>query len=83
MAIVIVNSGKKLYANRFIVNGISKFDGQDNKVDAETSFSWPRVGAVTNFAVPPSEDIDIIVLTNAATYGAPEKLTVEFVDLLQ
>ncbi|KLO32335.1 serine hydrolase [Mycobacterium haemophilum] len=40
-------------------------------------------GAATNFVVLPSEDIGIIVLTNAAPYGAPETLTAEFMDLVQ
>jgi CubicO group peptidase (beta-lactamase class C family) len=40
-------------------------------------------GTATNFAVLPSEDIGIIVLTNAAPYGAPETLTAEFMDLVQ
>jgi CubicO group peptidase (beta-lactamase class C family) len=40
-------------------------------------------GAATNFAVLPSEDIGIIVLTNAAPYGTPETLTAEFMDLVQ
>jgi CubicO group peptidase (beta-lactamase class C family) len=40
-------------------------------------------GAATNFAVMPSEDIGIIVLTNAAPYGVPEALTAQFMDLVQ
>ncbi|WP_204801884.1 serine hydrolase [Mycobacterium riyadhense] len=41
------------------------------------------MGAATNFAVLPSEDIGIIALTNAAPYGVPETLTAEFMDLVQ
>jgi len=41
------------------------------------------LGAATNFAVMPSEDIGIIALTNAAPYGIPEALTAEFMDLVQ
>lgn len=41
------------------------------------------LGAATNFAVLPSEDIGIIALTNAAPYGIPETLTAEFMDLVQ
>jgi len=40
-------------------------------------------GAATNFAVMPSEDIGIIVLTNAAPYGVPEALSAQFMDLVQ
>ncbi|OBK30503.1 serine hydrolase [Mycobacterium asiaticum] len=41
------------------------------------------LGAATNFAVLPSEDIAIIALTNAAPYGVPEALNAEFLDLVQ
>lgn len=41
------------------------------------------LGAATNFAVLPSEDIGIIALTNAAPYGVPEALTAEFMDVVQ
>ncbi|QLL06686.1 serine hydrolase [Mycobacterium vicinigordonae] len=41
------------------------------------------LGAATNFAVLPSEDVGIIALTNAAPYGVPETLTAEFMDLVQ
>ncbi len=41
------------------------------------------MGAATNFAVLPSEDLGIIALTNAAPYGVPETLTAEFMDLVQ
>jgi CubicO group peptidase (beta-lactamase class C family) len=41
------------------------------------------MGAATNFAALPSEDIGIIALTNAAPYGIPETLTAEFLDLVQ
>lgn len=41
------------------------------------------LGAATNFAVLPSEDVGIIALTNAAPYGVPEALTAEFMDLVQ
>lgn len=40
-------------------------------------------GAATNFAALPSEDVGIIVLTNAAPYGTPETLTAQFMDLVQ
>lgn len=41
------------------------------------------LGAATNFAVLPAEDLGIIVLTNAAPIGVPETLTAEFMDLVQ
>lgn len=41
------------------------------------------LGAATNFAVLPAEDVGIIALTNAAPYGVPETLTAEFMDLVQ
>ncbi|MDP7705914.1 MULTISPECIES: serine hydrolase [unclassified Mycobacterium] len=41
------------------------------------------LGAATNFAVLPSEDLGIITLTNAAPYGVPEALNAEFMDLVQ
>jgi CubicO group peptidase (beta-lactamase class C family) len=41
------------------------------------------LGAATNFAVLPSEDVGIIALTNAAPVGVPETLTAEFMDLVQ
>jgi CubicO group peptidase (beta-lactamase class C family) len=41
------------------------------------------LGAATNFAVLPSEDVGIIALTNAAPIGVPETLTAEFMDLVQ
>ncbi|QUR68835.1 serine hydrolase [Mycobacterium spongiae] len=41
------------------------------------------MGAATNFAVLPSEDLGIIVLTNAAPIGVAEALTAEFIDLVQ
>ncbi len=41
------------------------------------------LGAATNFAVMPSEDLGIIALTNAAPYGVPEALNAEFMDLVQ
>jgi CubicO group peptidase (beta-lactamase class C family) len=41
------------------------------------------LGAATNFVVMPSEDVGIIVLTNAAPIGVPETLTAEFMDLVQ
>jgi CubicO group peptidase (beta-lactamase class C family) len=41
------------------------------------------LGAATNFAVLPSEDIGIIALTNAAPYGVPEALNAQFLDLVQ
>jgi CubicO group peptidase (beta-lactamase class C family) len=41
------------------------------------------LGAATNFAVMPSEDVGIIALTNAAPIGVPETLTAEFMDLVQ
>jgi CubicO group peptidase (beta-lactamase class C family) len=41
------------------------------------------LGAATNFVVIPSEDVGIIVLTNAAPIGVPETLTAEFMDLVQ
>ncbi len=41
------------------------------------------LGAATNFVVVPSEDLAIIVLTNAAPIGVPETLTAEFMDLVQ
>ncbi|OSC39484.1 serine hydrolase [Mycobacterium decipiens] len=40
-------------------------------------------GAATSFAVLPSEDVGIVVLTNAAPIGVPETLTAEFMDLVQ
>jgi len=40
-------------------------------------------GEATNFAVLPSEDVGIVVLTNAAPYGVPETLTAQFMDLVQ
>ena len=40
-------------------------------------------GAATNFAVLPSEDIGIVVLTNTAPYGVPETLTAQFLDFVQ
>jgi CubicO group peptidase (beta-lactamase class C family) len=40
-------------------------------------------GAATNFTVLPSEDVGIIVLTNAAPYGVPEALSAQFMDLVQ
>jgi CubicO group peptidase (beta-lactamase class C family) len=41
------------------------------------------LGAGTNFVVLPSAGIGIVVLTNAAPYGAAESLTAEFMDLVQ
>lgn len=41
------------------------------------------LGAATAFAVLPSEDVGIVVLTNAAPTGVPETLTAEFLDLVQ
>ncbi|MGH3553472.1 MAG: serine hydrolase [Mycobacterium sp.] len=41
------------------------------------------LGAATAFAVLPSEDTGIVVLTNAAPIGVPETLTAEFIDLVQ
>lgn len=41
------------------------------------------MGAATNFAVLPSEDIGIVALTNAAPIGVPETLTAQFLDLVQ
>jgi CubicO group peptidase (beta-lactamase class C family) len=41
------------------------------------------LGAATNFAVLPSEDVGIIVLTNAAPYGVPEAISAQFMDLVQ
>ncbi len=41
------------------------------------------LGAATNFAVMPSEDLAIIALTNAAPIGVPETLTAEFMDLVR
>ena len=41
------------------------------------------MGAATNFAVLPSEDLGIIALTNAAPFGVPETLTAQFLDLVQ
>ncbi|MBY0443058.1 MAG: serine hydrolase [Mycobacteriaceae bacterium] len=40
-------------------------------------------GAATTFAVLPSADVGIVVLTNAAPIGVPETLTAEFLDLVQ
>ena len=38
------------------------------------------MGASTNFAVLPSEDLGFVVLTNASPIGVPEALTAEFMD---
>lgn len=40
-------------------------------------------GAATTFAVLPSADVGIVVLTNAAPIGVPETLAAEFLDLVQ
>lgn len=42
-----------------------------------------ELGAATNFAVLPSADVGIVVLTNAAPVGIPETLAAEFLDLVQ
>lgn len=41
------------------------------------------LGAATAFSVLPSEDVGIVVLTNAAPIGIPETLAAEFLDLVQ
>lgn len=41
------------------------------------------LGAATAFSVLPSEDVGIIVLTNAAPIGVPETLAAEFLDMVQ
>src|ERR1700758_5265652 len=41
------------------------------------------LGEATNFVVMPSEDLAIIALTNAASFGVPETLTAQFMDLAQ
>jgi CubicO group peptidase (beta-lactamase class C family) len=41
------------------------------------------LGAATAFAALPSEDVGIVVLTNAAPIGVPETVTAEFLDLVQ
>lgn len=51
---------------------------------AEYSHSGAFVlGAATAFAVLPSADVGIVVLTNAAPIGIPETLIAEFLDLVQ
>ncbi|OBK26692.1 serine hydrolase [Mycobacterium asiaticum] len=41
------------------------------------------LGAATTFAVLPSADVAIVVLTNGAPYGIPEALAAQFMDLVQ
>ena len=42
-----------------------------------------EIGVATSFAILPSADVAIVVLTNATPTGVPETLTAEFMDLVQ
>lgn len=61
MAVAIVHGGKTLYAKGFGVKDLSKGDGQDNKVDANTIFQLASVSKSVGATVVAHEVTDHVV----------------------
>lgn len=61
MAVAIVHGGKTVYAKGFGVRDVSKGDGQDNKVDADTVFQLASVSKSVGATVVAHEVTDSVV----------------------
>jgi CubicO group peptidase (beta-lactamase class C family) len=61
MAVAIVHSGKTVYAKGFGIKDVSKGDGQENKVDADTVFQLASVSKSVGATVVAHEVTDNVV----------------------